>query len=108
MTNFNNSDWEKKLRALPTTLPPAEMRARIFARLPRRKPVWNRPLAYALCLMFLLAINFGLQYFQEARLNCLMGDGGMTRLTEKTNPKMLLAYLQNRNQLYHLSVEETP
>jgi|WetSurMetagenome_2_1015567.scaffolds.fasta_scaffold234326_2 hypothetical protein len=103
-----NKDWEKELRALPTAPPPAELRGKIFARLPKRKPVWHRPLAYALCLMLLLAVNLGLQHFQEARLNRLMGNGSASRMTSKPNPEMLLAYLQNRNQIYHLSTEEMP
>jgi hypothetical protein len=108
MTNLNNSDWEKKLRALPTASPPEELRARIFARLPLRKAVWNRPLAYALCLLFLLVVNFGLQYFQEARLTRLIGDGSATRMTSQQAPEMLLAYLQNRNQLQNIYSEEMP
>jgi hypothetical protein len=104
----HNEPWEEKLRALPTTPPPAEMRARIFARLPRRKPVWNRPLAYALCLLFLLAVNLGLQHFQEARLTRLIGDGTASRMASKPNPEMLLAYLQDRNQLQNIYSEEMP
>jgi hypothetical protein len=108
MINHNDSDWEKKLRALPTAPPPEELRARIFAHLPRRKPVWNRPLAYALCLLFLLAVNMGLQHFQEARLNRLIGDGHSTQLSSQQAPKMLLAYLQNRNQMQNIYSEEMP
>jgi|GEM_PF-3748738 len=108
MINFNNSDWEKELRALPTIPPPAELREKIFARLPRRQPLWRRPLAYALCLLFLLTVNLGLQHFQEARLNRLMGDGAGTQMALKQNPKMLLAYLQNRDQLQNFFSEEMP
>jgi hypothetical protein len=108
MNHHPNDQWEDKLRTLPTAPPPEELRTRIFARLPRRKAVWNRPLSYALCLMFLLAVNLGLQHFQEVRINHLLGDGNPARLAVESNPKMLLAYLQNRNQIYTLSTEEMP
>jgi hypothetical protein len=108
MINHPNDQWEKNLRALPTAPPPAELRERIFSRLPRRKPVWNRPLAYALCLLFLLAVNLGLQHFQETRLSHLMGNDVASRMVSKTNPNMLLAYLQNRNQLQNIYSEEMP
>jgi hypothetical protein len=105
--NFNDQ-WEEKLRALPTAPPPAELRVKILARLPRRRSIWNRPLAYALCLMFLLAANLGLQHFQEVRLNRLMGDEHSTLLSSKQTPQMLLAYIQDRNQMQNLFTEEMP
>jgi ferric-dicitrate binding protein FerR (iron transport regulator) len=78
MIHHEDRELEQRLRSLPTAGPPAETRERILraaARSMRRRPTWKLGLAYALCLLGLLALDIGIDHAQSARLSRLIGDG---------------------------------
>ncbi|NIM04779.1 MAG: hypothetical protein GTO55_02415 [Armatimonadetes bacterium] len=102
MVHKDDLELEKKLRSLPTTKPPAELRSRLLSSVrPRTTRQWKRKLAWALCVLGLLALDLGLQQVQSARLDRLMGDGQRISAPSPGTGTMM-AFLQNRTALEKL------
>jgi ferric-dicitrate binding protein FerR (iron transport regulator) len=109
INNTKDRELEEKLRALPTAAPPAEWRAKILSKVQarRRQPFWRRPYAFALCIVLLLILDFGLERVQSAHIARLSGDG--SQLLNISHKELLIAFAQHREML-ELSLEngETP
>jgi len=100
MIHHEDRELEEKLRSFPTTEPPAELREQILraARARSLRRTWARPLAYALCLIGLLALDIGTERMQSARLSRLMGDGRQGVVVGDSGASMLMAF-QHREAL---------
>jgi hypothetical protein len=93
----DNEKFEELLGSLPTAKPPASVRARILSRAPQTSArfIWKRSLAFALVLLALLALDFGLEQVQSARLNQLMGDGRRV-ISPMPEKSLMLALAQQK------------
>jgi len=109
MMNHEDHELEQLLRSLPTAGPPPEARERILraaARLPKKHPTWKLGLAYALCLLGLLALDIGIDSVQSARLSRLVGDGRQASAsvplplaTFRAREAMMLAMLEGEERI---------
>ena len=107
---------EDTLRSLPTAKPPESVRAHILhsASNARWAGVYlsrtesrgscslKRSLAFALVLLALLALDFGLEQAQSARLSHLIGDGRQRMIAPIPEKSMLLALAQQKALLTDL------
>jgi hypothetical protein len=90
---------EETLRSLPTAGPPPHLRERVLrAAAKSRGPraAWKLGLAYALCLLALLALDIGIDRAQSARLARLVD--GRQAITAPA-PGAALAYVRDRNAM---------
>lgn len=94
MIHHEDRELEEKLRSFPTTKAPAELRERILraARGRSQRRTWARPLAYALCLIGLLALDIGIDRVQSARLSRLTGDGCFFASARGADAATLMAF----------------
>lgn len=95
MIHREDRELEEKLRSLPVAVPPEELRGRILRTAEQRgtrRRLWGRPLAYALCLVALLALDFTVEHVQSARLSRLVGDGRQAVGTPMAPADMLAAF----------------
>jgi len=112
MIHHEDRELEQTLRSLPTAAPPAEARERILraaARSTKKRATWKLGLAYALCLLGLLALDMGIDHAQSARLSRLIGDGrhaagatGSVRLplgAFRERQAMLLAMMEGEGRI---------
>jgi len=90
-------ELEDRLRALPTAGPPAALRERILTGATRRPR--RRSLAFALCLLGLLALDLGVQQVQSARISRLIGGGSSS---VAAGPNDLAAVMQQRAMIARL------
>ena len=99
INNTNDRELEEKLRALPAAAPPAGLRAEILgkAQARRKQPFWQRPYAFALCLILLLLLDFGIERVQSVRIARLSGDG--SKLLDASNKELLIAFIQQREMV---------
>ncbi len=83
MNDSEDRELEVALRALPFAPPEAALRERVLraaaARAARRS--WARPLAYALCLIGLMALDMAAERVHSAHLARLTGDAGQASIT---------------------------
>jgi len=110
--NEQDRELEQTLRSLPTLAPPAEARDRMLraaAAMPdrRRGVTWKRGLAYALCLLALLALDIGVDRAQSARLSRLVGDGQLMPASPQAGRAMVAA-LRERKALVSSLVDRRP
>jgi hypothetical protein len=90
---------EERLRSLPTAGPPPALRERVLraaAQSPRKSTTWKLGLAYALCLLALLALDIGIDRVQSARLARLVD--GRQAITAPA-PGSALAYFRERRAM---------
>jgi len=83
MNDSEDRELETALRALSFAPTEGALRERVLraaaARTARRS--WARPLAYALCLVGLLALDVAAERVQSAHLAWLVGDAGQANMT---------------------------
>ncbi|HUT73741.1 MAG TPA: hypothetical protein VM221_02755 [Armatimonadota bacterium] len=108
MINHEEQEFEARLRALPTAAPPEAVRERVLraaaARATRR--TWARPLAYALCLLGLIALDLGIDRAQSARLARLTGNVGISAASGEASADALAAFRQRQAILAAMPEQE--
>jgi len=100
MSECEDRELEEALRALPTAGPREALRERILraaedSRRPRSS--WRSGLAFALCLLGLVALDVGIVRVQSARLSRVIGDGRQITAASR-NGDVVIAFRQ-RNEL---------
>jgi len=99
VNHHEDHDLEETLRSLPTAGPPPALRERVLgaaALSPGKRTTWKLGLAYALCLLALLALDIGIDRAQSARLARLVD--GRQAITAPA-PGAALAYVRERNAM---------
>jgi len=99
VNHHEDHDLEETLRSLPTAGPPPALRDRVLgaaALSPGKRTAWKLGLAYALCLLALLALDVGIDRAQSARLARLVD--GRQAITAPA-PGSALAYLREREAM---------
>lgn len=101
------SELEEKLRSLPTAGPPAELRDAILSAAPprRARPRLQVGFAFALLILFLLALDIAVERVQSARINRLLG-GNQPALARYSQPDLIVALSKRQQLLIFSSIKE--
>jgi hypothetical protein len=99
--NERDRELEQILRSLPIPGPPPDARERILraaSAVPnrRRGVTWKQGLAYALCLLALVALDIGVGRAQSARLSRLVGDGQLMPASPQGGRAMIAALRERK------------
>jgi len=108
MNHNEDSEFEERLRSLPTAKPPQGLRERILEQATgarRSRVKWKGGLAFALCLLALLALDLGVERVQSARLSRLIGDGRRIG-APASNRGFLIAFGENKTLMMSLLQKE--